>query len=482
MQFATSQFAVLFLVTGTAFWLLRGRRSAQKWLLLASSVLFYAPLGWWRLALLLGSAVVNFGLGEALAAVPRKENGEAGDRARPVFWLAMVLNLAFLGSFKYYGFFSTELNRVAGWAGADPLLPILEIVLPVGISFYTFQSCTYLVDLYRGYGERAQNLRDYVLYITFFPQLLIGPITRSRDLLPQLTGEGPAGVPDVPRSTTLLMSGAFKTVVLSSYLASKLNGCYQAPDEYSTLELLVATYGKSMQVYCDFSGYTDLARGFALLLGFELPRNFNQPHGASNIAEFWRRWHITFAHCMRDYIFLPMGGSRASYPRVYTNLFLTLLVAGLWHGAAWGFVIWGAMHGVGLVLYKMLQDWRRSRGIDPKTLTFSGWYTALAWVYTLHLIVVSRFFFYTPDVETAMSFVSQLLTLSTVGKGMDLLVIPTIALVFAMNFWGNAWREKAIAWQTALPVPARPVLWAGAFALVMVLQPSDINPHVYFAF
>ncbi|TNE85761.1 MAG: MBOAT family protein [Deltaproteobacteria bacterium] len=482
MLFASLPFAVLFLVTATLFWSLRGRRTAQKWVLLAASIAFYSPLGWWRLLLLVGSAVVNYGLGEALAAVPRKENGEAGDRARPIFYAAMVANLGFLGFFKYYGFFSTEVNRVSGWLGLDAPLPILEIVLPIGISFYTFQSCTYLVDLYRGYGARASNLRDYVLYIVFFPQLLIGPITRSRDLIPQLEGEGPSGVPDLSRASTLVLSGAFKTVVLSSYLASALNDCYASPDEYASTELLVATYGKSMQVYCDFSGYTDFARGFALLLGFELPRNFNQPHGATNIAEFWRRWHMTFAHCMRDYIFLPMGGSWGSYPRTYINLFLTLLVAGLWHGAAWGFVIWGAMHGIGLILFKMLQDWRRANGRNPKEMTFPLWYSAIAWFYTLHLIVISRFFFYTPDVETALTFIRQLLSFTTQGRGMSWLVVATIALVFAMNFFGNAWRQRFIDFQESLPAPARPVLWLAVLFGIAVLQPSAVNPNVYFGF
>ena len=227
---------------------------------------------------------------------------------------------------------------------------------------------------------------------------------------------------------------------------------------------------------------TALCRRPGFTLGIELPRNFNQPHGASNIAEFWRRWHMTFAHCMRDYIYLPLGGSRASAPRVYTNLFITLLIAGLWHGAAWGFVVWGAMHGVGLVLYKMVQDRRRARGIDPRSLVFPWWYTALAWLYTLHLIVISRFFFYTPDVETALAFGRQLLSASAVGRGMDLWVIPVIGLVFAMNFFGNAWRERFIAVQRSMPGWLRPLFWMFVLWAIASLQPSAVNPNVYFGF
>jgi D-alanyl-lipoteichoic acid acyltransferase DltB (MBOAT superfamily) len=235
-------------------------------------------------------------------------------------------------------------------------------------------------------------------------------------------------------------------------------------------------------IYCDFSGYVDMARGLGLLMGFYLPDNFNMPYKAANIAEFWRRWHITFSNWLRDYVYLPLGGSRKSKPRVYLNLFITLFVAGVWHGATWGYILWGVVHGVGLVAYKMLQDVRRARGINPKTLVHPLWWVVVAWLLTLHLNVFARIFFYTSDLATAFAYLGGLSKLTVLGKGVEWLILPVIALGFAMNFWGDRVRAAFIRMHDQAPWLARPAIWIAIGVGILALQPDDVAPFIYFMF
>ena len=475
MQFPTLSFASFFLPVLVLTWALRSHRTAQKLMLLIASYLFYAGVDV-KLALLLGlSSAGTWVVGEALAG--------ASGSAR-VNWqrLGVALNVLNLLFFKYYNWFAESMDALLAPMGLSSGLPVLEVLMPLAISFFTFQNISYLVDLGRGYGTRANTLLDYLLYISFFPQLLAGPICRSRDLLDQLHGEHPERIPDVSLAVSLLVSGLFKKVVLATLLGTHLvEDAFIAPENFGSFDLLVAAYGYTIQLYLDFSGYTDMARGLGLLLGFHLPDNFNGPYRATSIADFWRRWHITFSNWLRDYVYLPLGGSRRARPRVYLNLFLTLLVAGVWHGAHIRFAIWGAIHGVALVLNKMWLDRMRDQGLSPKTHRRPAWFYVLAWAYTFHLCVFARIVFRTPDLDVAWVFWKRLCTLQP-GQGVEVALLFVIAIGLWLNFYGKQVREWFAQTHDRLPVAVRPVAWAGLGIAVLTLQPSDIAPYIYFQF
>jgi len=472
LQFATLEFCLFFVVVCSAAWALRTHLLARKWLLLIASYVFYAGTNTRLLVLILTSTVLNYVAGEIIERGKKK----AG------LWLGLTTNLGMLGFFKYYGFFQENVARVMELIGFESILPVLEVVLPLAISYYTFQAIAYVVDLYRGYGVKAKSLLDFALFLAFFPQLLIGPILRSRDFFPQLD-KPPEGVPDLSLAASLIFSGLFKKVVLSTFLSTHLvQEAFNAPDHFGSLELLIAAYAYTMQIYVDFSGYTDMARGLGLLLGFQLPDNFNQPYRAENLAEFWRRWHMTFSNWLRDYVFLPMGGSWGPKPKVYWNLMVVMLVTGIWHGAAWKYLVWGGLHGVALIAYKMVQDHRKAKGIKRGDIHFSIPYRLACWLYTFHLVVFLRIFFRSTDLEVAGIYWRQLLSFQPRGEGVEWMILPILGLVLAMNFYGHIWRERFIAWHDRLRSPWRPLAWTTLAIGILLLKPDDVAPYIYFQF
>lgn len=477
MQFPTLSFVTFFLVALTVSWSVRRNRVLQKWWLLLASAFFYTRLDGGLALLLFGTALSEYAISEVLLR-------RTSERWRLGWmWVSVLKNCALLGVFKYFNFFAESVQVAAAALGMELYAPVLDLLFPLGLSFYGLQCMAYTVDLQRGHGHRARSLLDFLVFVTFFPQLLIGPICRSRDLLPQLEAPAPDAIPDLSIAVSLLASGLFKKVVLATMLGTALvNSAFQYPADYASLELLVAAYAYCIMIYCDFSGYTDLARGLGLLMGFQLPENFNQPYRATNISDFWRRWHITFSNWLRDYIYLPLGGSRAHPLRVYTNLMITLLVAGLWHGSAWKFVMWGFLHGCGIVAYKMLQDWRRSRGLDPKTMVHPVYWVVTSWLLTLHLNVFARIFFYSPDMASALVYLRELAVLDTLGQGVPTYLLPVIAFGFSMHFWGQHYRRWFVALHERTPGLLRPVLWVGIGVAVFAAQPDDIAPFIYFAF
>ncbi len=477
MQFATLPFLVFFLVLMGLAWLVRPLPKGRKLLLLLASLFFYGGWDTRLLGLLALRALIDWLAGEFLA--------RSTTPAIRKMWLGVSLgtNLGMLGWFKYYSFFRDNIEALAAWTDTTSGLPVLEIVLPVGISYITFQGMSYTIDLYRGTGVRAQSLLDYLLFVAFFPKVLIGPIVRSRDLLPQLHAPVPEGIPNLSRAVGLVASGLFKKVVLATYLGTHLvEDAFNAPESFSSLELWVAAYAYTIEIYCDFSGYTDLAMGLALMLGYVIPDNFNQPYRSENIAEFWRRWHMTFSNWLRDYVFLPLGGSRGGYARTYLNLMIVMWVTGIWHGAAWKFVIWGSIHGVALVAYKIVQDVRKARGVGKGETEFSTGYRVLCWFYTFHLVVLARIFFRSTDVEVAVTYGTKLVEGSLLGRGLEWPLFPAIALGLALNFYGHHLRTAFERFHDRTPGVLRPAVWIAIGAAVLVLQPADVAPYIYFAF
>lgn len=379
MLFNSLEYAVFLPAVLLAYWALRHR--AQNGLLLAASYLFY---GWWDarfLTLLAVSTVVDYSVARAM------ERAEGG-RRRALLAVSVAANLGILGFFKYYGFFAESAADLLASLGLGADVPTLRVILPVGISFYTFQTMSYSIDVFRGRIPACRDPLAFAVYVSYFPQLVAGPIERARHLLPQFTNPRTS-----PNSTAagyavlMIVRGLFKKVAIADTLAPLVDRVFTGSADAGAISLVVGILAFGIQIYGDFSGYTDVARGSSRLLGIELMENFSQPYLSRSITEFWRRWHISLSQWLRDYLYVPLGGNRRGPRRTYINLMLTMLLGGLWHGAAWTFVVWGALHGAFLAMHKWWnpaagaetgRPWRR---LDlPATLVTFG-LVHLAWVF-----------------------------------------------------------------------------------------------------
>jgi D-alanyl-lipoteichoic acid acyltransferase DltB (MBOAT superfamily) len=335
----------------------------QNWLLLVASYIFYGYWDWRFLSLILFSTLTDYVLG---AQISRAEDER---RRRILMICSVIINLGFLGFFKYFGFFVTEINAALAAIGLTSALPVLKIVLPVGISFYTFQSLSYTVDIYRRHTEPARTFQDFALYVSFFPQLVAGPIERSSSLLPQVTTPRTVDRAGIAEGLYLILFGLLKKVVIADNMAVIVNDVFSRPtDTLTGVEVLVGVYAFAFQIYGDFSGYSNVAQGLARMMGFQLRWNFRMPYFATSPSDFWNRWHISLSTWLRDYLYVPLGGNRNGAVNTYRNLALTMLLGGLWHGAAWTFVVWGAFHGAILIVYRR---WPTLSGAPP-TLQPSG--------------------------------------------------------------------------------------------------------------
>src|SRR5579871_816117 len=350
MLFPTIDFAIFFVVVFTASWLLRPWPRAWRVMILVASYVFYGWWDWHFTFLLAASTVIN----QAGAVVVSRLRDQRQRRLAMAGTVALDIGL--LGWFKYYGFFAVNVANALHHVGVHSPLPLLQVALPVGISFFTFMGISYVVDVQRGRIEPAGWL-DAAVYLSFFPHLVAGPIVRGSELIPQLRAPRDPRRIEASRAAWLIMAGLAKKVVISSFLSKHIvDPVFAVPHQHSALEVLFAVYGYAVQIYADFSGYTDIAIGVALLLGFRFPENFNAPYAAESLQDFWRRWHITLSLWLRDYVYIPLGGSRGSRWQTARNIFLTMLIGGLWHGAAWTFVAWGALHGGGQVVGMLRRD------------------------------------------------------------------------------------------------------------------------------
>jgi len=345
--FPTFTFAVFFAVVLPCSWYLRDRYTAWKVMILTASYVFYGYWDW-RFLLLLGS--MTFGNEVAAVAIHRTSHEPA---RRLLVGVAVGFDVAVLGFFKYYGFFTDSLNSAFGLSS-----PALDIVLPIGISFYTFQAISYVVDVYRRDSAPARLL-DFAVYLSFFPQLVAGPIVRSTEFLPELKAQRVPSQVEAGRAVQLIARGLFKKVVIADFLGrAVVADVFGSPGQYGGADVLAGVYGYSIQLYADFSGYTDMAIGLALLLGFRFPQNFDRPYAAVSIQDFWRRWHMTLSRWLRDYLYFPLGGNRGGRWETHRNLLITMALGGLWHGAGGTFVVWGMYHGLGLAGERIMSDLR----------------------------------------------------------------------------------------------------------------------------
>jgi alginate O-acetyltransferase complex protein AlgI len=351
MLFNTFQFAYFFAALLPIYWLLRNRFRWQNVLLLAAGYYFYACWNPKFLALLVISTLMDYWCGIMVDRI------EEPRRRKMFVALSMALNLGMLGYFKYYNFFAESLQLALARGGVSVSLAQLNVVLPIGISFYTFQSMSYVIDVYRKHIKPTRNIIEFATFVSFFPHLVAGPIMRPTTLLPQVASPRRFNIQQFYQGAYLIFWGLTKKVVIADNLSMIVNDLF---GKWQTIDgglALLAIYAFAFQIYCDFSGYTDAARGIAKCMGFELALNFNLPYFATSPQDFWARWHISLSTWLRDYLYIPLGGSRGGTVKLYRNLMMTMIIGGLWHGAAWTFVLWGTYQGVILVGHRLLRPW-----------------------------------------------------------------------------------------------------------------------------
>jgi D-alanyl-lipoteichoic acid acyltransferase DltB (MBOAT superfamily) len=460
--FPTVTFALFFPPVLLAAWLLAPRPLRWKLFLLAASYVFYAWWDWRFCFLIAGSTVMNQVFAVALAA------RRGTPAARPVRWAAVAANLALLGWFKYYGFFVTSAVTVLRGLGVEISPPLLQVALPVGISFFTFQALSYVIDVGRDVIDPAPLL-DVAVYLAFFPHLVAGPIVRAAEFLPQLRRRPDPRRVDASTAFWLISKGLFKKVVIASYLSTALvDSVFATPRAHSAPEVLVGIYGYAIQIYADFSGYTDIAIGLALLLGIRFPENFDRPYIAGSLQEFWRRWHMTLSRWLRDYLYIPLGGNRRGERRTYVNLLLTMLLGGLWHGAAWTFVVWGGIHGVGLAVERR---WGAVRA--------SPWVQRLV---TFHVVCVAWVFFRAESFAGARDVLWRLVTGWTGDLAVNRVVVLTIVASLAVQFVPRDAGRRALAGFSRLAPAAQAACLAMGLLVIDVLGPQGVAPFIYFQF
>jgi alginate O-acetyltransferase complex protein AlgI len=348
MLFCSEAFFLFFAIVFALYWAMPWQR-ARVWLLLIASFYFYASWNHWLALLICVSTVIDYFLARGI------DTWQSPAGRRFLLVLNLVGNLGLLCYFKYANFFLHSVEEGLRAAGASASLPVLQVILPVGISFYTFEAINYMVDVYRGKTRAERDLSHFMLFITFFPHLVAGPIVRAKDFLPQIRRPKHWDWARIQLGSEYFLMGLFKKLAIADRMVVFVDPVFENPAAYGTEAIWRAVLAYALQIYCDFSGYTDMAVGAAHMLGYKLAPNFNMPYLASNISEFWRRWHISLSSWLRDYLFIPLGGSRGSEWQTARNLMITMTLGGLWHGASWNFVLWGAVHGLLLIGHRLFR-------------------------------------------------------------------------------------------------------------------------------
>jgi D-alanyl-lipoteichoic acid acyltransferase DltB (MBOAT superfamily) len=469
MTFNSVEYAIFLALVVVVVWQLRHR--AQNLFLLAASYLFYAAWNWRFLVLLFISTVIGYTAGIALDAATDER------RRRMILATRVAVNLAILGVFKYAGFFvdsMADLLQGLGFAVNDPAL---QIILPIAISYYTFEEISYTVDIYRRRIEPCRDPIAYGLFVAFFPKLVAGPILRPRELIPQIASpRARPGAEQVASGLGLLLWGLVKKVVIADSLAIYVNEIYGAPAEMSWTMLVVGTLCFAGQIYGDFSGYTDMARGASRLLGFELPLNFRQPYLSSSLTAFWRTWHISLSTWLRDYLYVPLGGNRGGTRRTMVNLMTVMLLGGLWHGAGWTFLIWGGIHGAMLAAERLAgnthdnsQEMPTASQLPRIIATFGG-------------VCLSRVFFRAPSIQDATEILARTVTFQ--GGEVIWGAVVWLAIAAAVIVASDLVERRAQTDHAGLVAGsfgAGGLVGAAAVALVVTSGSAPV-PFIYFQF
>jgi len=471
MWFDSPAYALFLVLVVAVYWRLDRKR--QNIFLLAASYLFY---GWWDyrfLLLMIGSTAIDFFIARS---IQRSENQST---RRTLLVTSLVVNFAILGFFKYFNFFTDSLTHVLGTLGLGVSAPLLRILLPPGISFYTFQEIAYIVDVYKRKLPAAESFLDYALFISLFPHLIAGPIQRPSHLLPQIQAPRNFQSDQFFDGVLLILSGLFRKCVIADNCALLANAAFSGSLGPSNLPVLaIGAYAFAWQIYGDFSGYSDIARGSAQLLGFHFMMNFRQPYLATSIQDFWRRWHISLSTWLRDYLYIPLGGSAEPGYKTYRNLFATMLLGGLWHGANWTFVVWGWLHGIALAIERYF----RQTGLLGKIFDREVKWIWLRRIVVFHLVCVSWVFFRAESLSSAISLLRGLGHWTwqpeyfVALKFLALFAVP----LFLMDLYLEHSGEEYVLQQRT---PAmRVALACGVIVLISLFSANQANAFIYFQF
>jgi D-alanyl-lipoteichoic acid acyltransferase DltB (MBOAT superfamily) len=475
MLFPTIDFAIFFAVAFTVNWLLNPHPALWKPAMLALSYFFYS---WWdpRFVFLLGGATAVAWLGGYAVS-----NLRAQRHRQIALTISIAGLLGMLGYFKYYGFFSANFDNALHQVGLGNWVPILQPTLPVAVSFFTFMAVSYVVDVYRHHLEPATPI-DFAVYLSFFPHLIAGPIVRGGELLPQIRRRRDEHHVDYSRAMWMIMAGLFKKVVISTDMSNWIvQPVFRAPHLHSAPEVIFAAWGYAVQIYCDFSGYTDIAIGCALLLGFRFPVNFMAPYTAVDLQDFWRRWHITLSRWLRDYLYIPLGGNRGSEAMVARNIMITMVLGGLWHGAAWTFIIWGGLHGFGQVVGHLRRQRRVAKGLTPvATGPVRIWWQRFA---TFQFVCLGWVFFNASSFTNAMAVLGRLFTgWTTPSPLVTPLLVLTIGLVLAAQYVPLRFTDRVQARFSEQKAWLQAGVLGLGLLVVTTLGPTGVAPFIYYRF
>ena len=468
MIFPTLEFWVWLTLIMGFYGLLLQRKAYQAglWLLLGFSVFFYYKSTGAFVLIFLGTLAFSYFTTQRLVAATRATT------RRLWLTLAVLVPLLFLGYYKYTNFFIDTANALTG-AG----LAKWDIFLPAGISFYTFQMVSYVVDVYRG-DVKPASFRDYALYIAFFPQLVAGPIVRASHFLPQVEKYSWPDAEKVSSGLWLIIQGLIKKVIIADYIAQYNDLIFANPNGYSGFENLMGIYGYGLQIFCDFSGYSDVAIGIGRMMGFDLGINFDKPYQSASITEFWRRWHISLSSWLRDYLYIPLGGNRRGRIRTYVNLLLTMLIGGLWHGASWRFVAWGGLHGLALAVHRLLGG-----KAEPPKHPFRRF---IGWFLTFHFVLLLWVFFRAKDFATAMQVFAQLqhISLSYVNSFVAFrpLFVGLLVLGYLLHFMPMGWVVRIEGWFVRMPWVVQFLVFVLTIQLILQMRQAYVQPFIYFQF
>ena len=472
MLFNSYIFLLFFIIVYGGYLLLSGRVRPQNILLLIASYVFYGWWDWRFCGLLLLSTVVDYCIGLAMS------KSEDDNHRKRLLAISVVVNLGVLAFFKYFGFFYESVAAGLQELGMDPPDLALRVLLPVGISFYTFQTMSYTIDLYRRKLDVCKDPTAFALYVAFFPQLVAGPIERAKHLLPQILSPRHVTWNLVDHGLWLVLWGYFKKVVIADNLAGISNAVFDDPAANGGLNIIIGALAFTGQIYCDFSGYTDIARGIAKMMGFDFMLNFRLPYFALNPSDFWRRWHISLSSWLRDYLYIPLGGNRGGRWATYRNLSLTMLLGGLWHGAAWNFVIWGAFHGALLIAYRPFT----SEGSATPRMAGLGWLKVLTqWAIMSVFTVIGWIIFRAnsaSDIVEMLTNVGITTTDQTREMAWELLFFwsPLVVMQLIQH------RTRNLTWPLALPWILRGALYAWLLGMIIIFAVREPIEFIYFQF
>ncbi|MFN7587051.1 MAG: MBOAT family O-acyltransferase [Planctomycetota bacterium] len=475
MVFSEPRFLLFFLLVFGVHWTLRSNEW-RKHLLLVASLYFYGSWDWRFLGLIVGAATVDW-----YASLQIQRAREEARRAKGWLLFSLIYNLGVLGFFKYFNFFVDSGVVFLGWLGFKADIEVLRIVLPVGISFFTFQTMSYTIDVYRGHLQPVRGYLDFLLYVTFFPQLVAGPIVRASTFLPQLFATRRFADVDVHRALGQFLSGFIKKSVVADLIAKPADAVFADPSQYTAGSIWIAVTCYAIQIYCDFSGYSDMAIGSARLLGYELCENFRFPYLATSITDFWRRWHLSLSSWLRDYLYISLGGNRGGRWFTHRNLMLTMLLGGLWHGAGWNFVIWGAIHGVALVVHK---EWVRTVG--------EGRLPFVSRLLTVYTVLLAWIFFRASNFEQAWTMAKAWLWWESPGTKEVFVWTPVrewetwlrftvlVAPLLVLHVLSSLKVHYAV--QRLLPAVVVTFLFGVVAAIALAFVPLEARPFIYFQF